>query len=574
MASISSSTTHKMVKTYGTAGSTEKSQIVAGKKINTTKMTKTKVGGTALSPRGSAPKLKPKEFAKESQISSFILLSKDEQELKIKSLFQQVQGERPFHLPSTPTAASTSLDRGHASADLAVVAKSLGVHCVFKKHGILAEVERTLIPNGIGGVFASEENGSSGGMSRIMSSVSLASMESATSDGGFTNTDTTATVASMEKGKSTPAPAREGCLLLLRALCEIVGKSAEPYVVPLLAAALDESSSSQGMIRDASEDTCKAIIKLANPYSTETLLCPVIFEALKSPEWRVKCNALERLSQLATTAPLQICTLLPRIIPIVSRQVWDTKPQVSKAAGSCLLATCYTNVNPDVRPTIPAVVQAIVKPSDTVMAIEELMGTTFVSTVDASTLALLCPVLSRGLKEKLAIHKRATCLVISNMSRLVETPEAVAPFGPLLVPELKKVAENVQFEEIRDAALKALQTLTKALGHASIEEAMSSVMSLEQEKVEAEQKRIQEEREAAAAREREMAEKEAQERRMWKEAQEAARLLEEIKLKEEEEKKAEESRITDMDKQSVKSTTGKCKSCGLKKCRKDCLFRT
>merc|ERR1719253_1511719 len=94
------------------------------------------------------------------------------------------------------------------------------------------------------------------------------------------------------------------------------------------------------------------------------------------------------------------------------------------------------------------------------------MSTTFIVTVDAPTLSILCPVLARSLKEKLAIHKRSACIVINNMSKLVGSPDDVAPFGPLLVPELKKVATNVQFEEIRDEALKALNSLTKALGDA------------------------------------------------------------------------------------------------------------
>jgi len=220
------------------------------------------------------------------------------------------------------------------------------------------------------------------------------------------------------------------------------------------------------------------------------------------------------------------------------------------------------------------VVQAIVRPADTVKAIEELMGTTFVATVDASTLSLLCPVLSRGLKEKLAVHKRACCLVISNMSRLVETPDAVAPFGPLLVPELKKVADTVQFEEIRDEALGALKTLTKALGHSSIEEAVTAMMKEEEAAVEEEQNRIKREREEEAARERALAAKEEEEKRLWREAQEATRLLEKLKMQGEEEKKAEENKHVEAAKRSTKAAGGQCKACGLKKCRKDCLFIT
>merc|ERR1719330_1722172 len=204
------------------------------------------------------------------------------------------------------------------------------------------------------------------------------------------------------------------------------------------------------------------------------------------------------------------------------------------------------------------------KPAETVKALDELKATTFVAPVDASTLSILCPVLSRGLKDKMALNKRSCCIVIENMSRLVETPEAVAPFGPLLVPELKKVAENVQFEEIRDAALKALGALTKALGHSSIDSAVSAIMKEESERIEAEQKRIEDERAAEAKRE--------EERRLWREAMEAQRQLNDLALKEEEEKKAEEKRKKDIAKTKTKSAGGKCASCGLKKCKKTCLF--
>lgn len=162
-------------------------------------------------------------------------------------------------------------------------------------------------------------------------------------------------------------------------------------------------------------------------------------------------------------------------------QVWDTKPQVTKATTLTLLACCLTNINFDVAPDVSAVVNAIVKPSETITALDELKATTFVVTVDASTLSILCPVLSRGLKDKLAINKRLCCIVIENMSWLVETPQAVAPFRPLLVPDLKKVAENVQFDEIRDAALAALNALTKALGHASVDDAINIMMKEENE---------------------------------------------------------------------------------------------
>ena len=225
-----------------------------------------------------------------------------------------------------------------------------------------------------------------------------------------------------------------------------------------------------------------------------------------------------------------------------------------------------------IRPAIPAVVNAMAKPADTYKAVEELMATTFVATVDASTLSILCPILSRCLKEKNAVRKRSSCVVIENMSRLVDSPNAVAPFGPLLVPELKKVVEQVQFEDIRDVALSALQALTKALGHSDIEAAVAAIMREEAEKAEREQKRIEANLEEEKIKEEQDRLKEEEERRQFKEAMEAQRLLDKLASEEEEAKKQKEMLKKEAQKVSTKSAAGKCQGCGLKKCKKTCLF--
>ena len=523
--------------------------------------------------RGTAPALTPTALSTPESLAAIASLPESDFQTQIDDIFRLVVGGSPSvfggkGMAGAPRAASTSTDRKGAAADLASIVKEVGAIRVLKKSGVLDKVELNLVPNGIGAVFGNEKGmNPGGGMKRITSTHSLASL------GSMDLGDAESTIMSdSKKGKTTPPEAREGCLLFLRALTEIVGKAAEPYVVPLLAAALEECSSSASYVRDAAEDAATSIISLANGLAIPAIIYPIISEALQSPEWRVKAVAMQKLSECAELHSRHVSRLLPMIVPSLTSQVWDTKPQVTKAAKEGLLACCQTNINPDVAPAIPAVVNAICKPNETVKAVDELKATTFVASVDASTLSILCPILSRGLKDKMALNKRSCCIVIENMSRLVETPDAVAPFGPLLVPELKKVAENVQFEEIRDAALAALGALTKALGHTSVDNAISSIMKEESDRIEAEQKRIEEERDAEAAREEEMRKKEEEERKLWKEAMEAQRLLNELALKEEEEKKAEERRKKEIAKKGTKSAGGKCQGCGLKKCKKSCLF--
>ena len=543
MVEISAATTHKVKKKVTGAP--------IGKKT-------TKKGPIAR--RGSvAPPLRPATLGSPEAIQVLLAKNEEDRKLHVLELFRNVLGEQTVRNIGAPHAASTTRDRGAAAADVAIAVNELGVIFVLKTCGILEEMQKILFPQGIEAILGKADEGETTPMTirPSASAVSLTSLDEAT-----TATTANSIGTDSKRGKTGPPNAREGCLLLIRALCQINGRKVEPYVVgAFLAAAMDECASSSVAIREAAEDTTSALVALAHAWAFPTIICPLLINSLHTNEWRVKAAALERLQQCAATAPAQVKRLIPTLIPEIANQVWDTKAQVSKGAKAALLVICDTNTNPDVKPAIPAVVNAICKPADTNKAITELMGTTFVAPVDASTLAILCPVLARALKEKMAIHKRAACIVISNMSKLVESPQAIAPFGSLLVPELKKVSQNVQFEEIRDHALEALSLLTKALGdlyEATEETNQADEMQEEANKADEEQKRIKEELDAEAKRAEELRLQEEAERIKFKEAMDAQRELDRIAAEEAKKKREEEELKREKQKLSTKSAKGMC----------------
>ena len=623
MATINSSTTHAMKTGKSKAGPPAPPPPKLTTGIKTGSGTNGKSAGTAAARRGSVPPpLKAKQLASATAIAA---LQGEEVETKkqwVQDLVRACTGAPGSALNlMAPHSASTSVTRRAAAADLAVAVKYLGRVFVMKDCQLLVILQQTLFPEGIqqslllrgsgnSGVetYSDDESASVYTGGRLKASTSAVSLTSLLSEADLAGATTTANSINTDskRGKTNPPAAREGCLLLLRALAEIVGQPIEPFIVgAFLAAALDECASANSAVREAAEDCSIALVQLANPAACRTILSPILLQTLRNTtEWRVKTAALERVQQVCTTAPSFVQKLIPTWIPVIASQVWDTKPQVSKAAKLALTALCHTNSNSDIKPAIPAVVNAICKPSETNAAVSELMGTTFVVPVNAPTLAILCPLLARALKEKLAIHKRAACIVIANMSKLVETPEAVAPFGNLLVPELQKVAANVQFEEIRDESLKALKALTKALGDqfkaavdqqqqqrpdqtstnpnqitmvgASISTSTAAgvaIQELEQEqaRVEAEQAKIQRERDEAAARDAALLAQEELEKQRFKEAMDAQRRLDQLSTEAVAAKKADEAQKREMARLDPKAG-GKCQSCGLKKCKKTCMF--
>ena len=68
-----------------------------------------------------------------------------------------------------------------------------------------------------------------------------------------------------------------------------------------------------------------------------------------------------------------------------------------------------------------------------------LLQTTFVNSIDAPSLALLVPIVHRGLRERSAETKKKAAQIVGNMCSLVTEPKDMIPYIGLLLPEVKKV---------------------------------------------------------------------------------------------------------------------------------------
>lgn len=71
------------------------------------------------------------------------------------------------------------------------------------------------------------------------------------------------------------------------------------------------------------------------------------------------------------------------------------------------------------------------------------LQTTFVNSVDAPSLALLVPIVHRGLRERSAETKKKAAQIVGNMCSLVTEPKDMIPYIGLLLPEVKKVASTI-----------------------------------------------------------------------------------------------------------------------------------
>jgi elongation factor 3 len=265
----------------------------------------------------------------------------------------------------------------------------------------------------------------------------------------------------LENKKSIPH--REGGLLALGALATAFGQAAEPFLVPQMPKVFELYSDKMVVVRQAAEVASKAIMALPTRYAVRLLL-PVIFHAIKESKWYSKIGALDIMSGLTQSAPQQISAALSDIIPIVSETMWDSKPEVRDQATKTI-TDCFNVVgNPDLISSIPYLVGCINRPEEAADCIHQLASTTFVTTVEEPTLAIMCPLLVRGLAERTPSIQRQTAVIIDNMCKLVENPAHAQQFLPKLLPGLDRMIEIGASPELRSVAERARATLVRVGG--------------------------------------------------------------------------------------------------------------
>lgn len=172
-------------------------------------------------------------------------------------------------------------------------------------------------------------------------------------------------------------------------------------------------------------------------------------------------TALDCIDTLVRTAPAQLAYRVPELIPVISESMWDTKKEVKDRAYKTMEKICELIVNRDIERFIPELIKCIAKPENVPETVHLLGATTFVTEVHEPTLALMVPLLDRGLAERETAIKRKAAVIVDNMCKLVDDPSIVAPFLPKMMPGLTKNFETLADPEAREKTKQALDTLIR-----------------------------------------------------------------------------------------------------------------
>jgi len=227
---------------------------------------------------------------------------------------------------------------------------------------------------------------------------------------------------------------------------------------------LEQASSKSKSVREAASSTSLAICAGTNPFGVKSLL-PVLFAALPvEKKWQIRELALRCVASLGETAPKQLGNALPEVVPEVTACMWDTKKQIKQAATAAMREALKVIGNKDIEHMTEKILIAISKPKEVPEIMHEMAGVTFVQSVESPALAMVVPLLLRGLREKQIATKRQSAVIINNMSKLVDNPIDAAPFLPLLLPALETNASSIADPEARGVTEKAVEQLNRLKG--------------------------------------------------------------------------------------------------------------
>ena len=264
-------------------------------------------------------------------------------------------------------------------------------------------------------------------------------------------------------GEAKDPFARQSSMIGFECLCEGLGMLFEPYVSRVLPILLKGVGDPNKDVQEAATYAAKAVMAILTSHGV-SLVMPAVLRGLAESAWRSKQASIQLLGSMAFCAPRILSRCLPSIVPRLVEAFEDPHPNVQKAGKEALEDIGKVIRNPEIRSLAPVLHLAVSDPSNkTKDALTALASTDFVHAVDAPSLALVVPIVRRGLLERVTSIKIQAATIAGNMCALVADPLDLVPYLNQLMPPLRKTVVD-PIPDVRACSARALGSLVKGLG--------------------------------------------------------------------------------------------------------------
>jgi len=260
---------------------------------------------------------------------------------------------------------------------------------------------------------------------------------------------------------------RQGALFAYERLFFELGAMAEPYLNDVLPHLLESYGDASNDIRESTQEAAQVIMSHLTGHGVKMVL-PIVLRSLEEQSWRAKTEAIGLLGAMAYLAPKQLSSSLPIIVPRLLEVMTDPHNKVQGAAKEALEKIGSVIRNPEIRKLTPVLLDALMDPSSkTLPALEALATTSFAHSIDPASLALLVPILRRGLRDRVRQSKHRAAQVVGCLCQLADTKDLL-PYTTTLMKYLKTILVD-PIPEVRAVAAKALGALYSGLGEENFE---------------------------------------------------------------------------------------------------------
>ena len=268
---------------------------------------------------------------------------------------------------------------------------------------------------------------------------------------------------------------RQAAFIAYELFSLILSRLFEPYAIEIMPHLLIGFGDAKTDVREACLDASKTIFSRLSSYGVKRVL-PMLLQGLEDSQWRSKKGACDSLGAMAYLDPQQLAQSLPEIIPPLTSVLNDSHKDVRSSARSNLQRFGDIISNPEIHSIAGTLLKALSNPAKhTEEALDSLLKISFIHYLDAPSLALLVPILERGLGDRSGL-KRKAAQIIGSLSHLAERKDLVNHLDSLIHGLRTAAVDPVP--TTRATASKALGSLMEKLGEDVIPDLIPSLMAV------------------------------------------------------------------------------------------------
>lgn len=267
---------------------------------------------------------------------------------------------------------------------------------------------------------------------------------------------------------------RQGAILCIQSLSEILGRLFEPYVVHVLSTLLTALSDSEVPVRTAAQAATKTIMSTLSAHGVKLVL-PNLVEKMNDSQWRTRVGSIEALGAMAHCAPKQLAAVLTQVVPQLCEAATHSNIHVKEAAGVALETVASVVTNHQIKAMTSILLSALQRPGERLIlenALDALLQTTFTERLDSPSLSLVCPIVVRALRERNAETKRKATAIVAAMVYMCQEPKDFLMYYSQVCPPLFETLLD-PIPDVRAISARALGTIAKVLDEDKLGELLS-----------------------------------------------------------------------------------------------------